>query len=270
MLERFRFGKKEKNNVMFEEKEENEILKTFCILEPMYLVIGKSNGFLSIYKLYNNEKIINEQIHGKSITFLMPYPKKDLCFFSCSEEPTIQLLKLIIDDYIGFKLIVIDKIKRHQSCVKKIEYLENNFFASCSMDSSFVIWNLEKSPDVLKIKDSVGIENFFLDMKNRTNGSFKNLITLNKKRILSLYVNIKEKPFLKKFIVDLDCTNNNSIVKIKDKLFIGGYKYLQVISVNNLQIETKIKVENAISYIYNSRNKFKTIKRERGIKFSGR
>ena len=156
----------------------------------------------------------------------------------------------------GFKLIIIKEIIRHQSCVKKIEYLGNNYFASCSTDRSFVIWNLEKLSDKLTINDSVGIENFFIDMNNRTNGSFKNLITLNKKSILSLYINLKEKPFLIKFIVGVDYTNNNSMVKIKDKLLIGGYEYLQVISVKNLQFETKIKLENPISFIYDSQNKF--------------
>jgi WD40 repeat protein len=248
-------NKKEKF-LIFEEKEEIEILKTICILKPIYLLAGKSNGILSIYKIYDNTKIINKKIHEKSITILMPYEEKQLCFFSCSEEPTIKLLELKDCGLMGFKLITTKEIIRHQSCVKKMEYLGNNFFASCSMDNSFVIWNLINSEEKLKIYDSVGIENFFIDMNNRTNGSFKNLITLNNKKILSLYTNLKEKAFLKKFIVGIDYTNNNSMMKIKDKLFIGGYKYLQVISAKNLEFETLIKLENPISYIYDSQNKF--------------
>jgi len=259
MFELFKYKKQNKKEkfLMLEEKEEIEILKTICILEPIYLVAGKSNGILSIYKIYDNKKVITKKIHEKSITFLIPYEKKQLCFFSCSEEPIIKLIELKNDGYMGFKLIIIKEIIRHQSCVKKIEYLGNNYFASCSTDRSFVIWNLEeKLSDKLTINDSVGIENFFIDINNRTNGSFKNLITLNKKSILSLYINLKEKPFLIKFIVGVDYTNNNSMVKIKDKLLIGGYEYLQVISVKNLQFETKIKLENPISFIYDSQNKF--------------
>jgi hypothetical protein len=84
MLNKF-FFKKEKH-LIFEEKEKEELLKAMCILEHIYLVIGKSNGFLSIYKIYDNNKIIDKQIHAKTITFLMPYEKKQTSFFSCSED----------------------------------------------------------------------------------------------------------------------------------------------------------------------------------------
>ena len=254
MLNKF-FFKKEKH-LIYEEKEKEELLKAMCILEHIYLVIGKSNGFLSIYKIYDNNKIIDKQIHAKTITFLMPYEKRQTSFFSCSEEPTIKLLELRNDNNTGFEIKIVKKIIKHQSCVKKLEYLDNNYFASCSTDCSFIMWNLEKKQNKLKIIDSSGIENFFLKMKNKSNGSFERLITLNKKRMLSLYVNRNEKPFLEKFITDIDHTNNNSIIKIKEKLFIGGYEYLQIISAKNLQCETKVKFENAISYIYDSGNKF--------------
>jgi hypothetical protein len=61
-------NKKEKF-LIFEEKEEIEILKTICILKPIYLLAGKSNGILSIYKIYDNTKIINKKFMKNLLQF---------------------------------------------------------------------------------------------------------------------------------------------------------------------------------------------------------
>lgn len=79
-----RYNKKEKN-LKFIKKEEEEILKTMCILDFNFLLIGKSNGFLSIYNIEDNKEILKEKIHEKSLTFLMPYEKQLSNFFSCQK-----------------------------------------------------------------------------------------------------------------------------------------------------------------------------------------
>ena len=253
------YNKKEKN-LKFIKTEKEEILKTMCILDSKFLLIGKSNGFLSIYNIEDNKEIQNKKIHEKSITFLMPYEKQLSNFFSCSEDSIINWVELKDGIYGRYELEIIMNIKIHQSCVKKLEYLKNNDFASCSMDNSFIIWHLDetkrKITELMKINDSTGIENFFLNMKKNSNNSFKNLIILNIKNILSFYINKNEKPFLKNLIIGVDYTNNNSMAKINDKLFIGGFKYLQIISIQKMQYETKIKCEDPISCIYNLGNNF--------------
>ena len=244
-----------KKNLKFVKKEE-EILKTMCVLDSIFLLIGKSSGFLSIYNILENREILKRQIHQQSITFLIEYKYHKLNFFSCSEDSKIIRWELIYNIY-EVKLKKIKTISIHESCVMKLEYLEDNYFASCSMDKSFVIWHLdEPKTNIMKINDSAGIVNFFLDMKKNSNKSFENLMTLNKKKILSFYSNVNEKPFLKQLLIGVDYTNRNSMAKIDDKLFIGTYQYLQIISVKNMQIECRIKIEQPISFLYNLRNYF--------------
>lgn len=186
-----------------------------------------------------------------------------------SEDSIIKWVEFKNGIYAGYELKIIMNIKIHQYCVKKLEYLKNNYFASCSMDSSFIIWHLDEPKrelaELMKINDSAGIENFFLNMKKNSNNSFKNLITLNIKSILSFYINKNEKPFLKNLIIGVDNTNNNSMAKINDKLFIGGYKYLQIISIPKMQYETKIKCEVPISCVYNLGNNFLALGFKNGI-----
>lgn len=135
-----------------------------------------------------------------------------------------------------------------------MEYLGNNKFASCSMDSTFIIWNLNNlNNDELIINDVTEIENFYLNYKNL---SFESLVTLNKKGALSLYVNHNGKPFLKNVILNIDFTNSNSMIKIKNDLYIGGYEYFHVISIKYMHIKTKIKMEKPVSFIYNSNKSF--------------
>ena len=242
----------------FEDKE--EILTSMCVISNMYLSIGKFDGKVIIYDLNNACKILNNKIFNKSITYLMTYKEDNSSFFACSEEPIIKHLQLISNiqrqEYI---IQIIRYVKIHDSCTKIMKYLGNGIFASCSLDSSFVIWKLNKNNEnneILKIKDQkFGIENFFLKMKNN---SLNSLITLNTKGALSFYIKDKNnKPLLKNVIFDVDFTNSKSMLEIGDKLYIGGYNFLQVFSIKKMQLETKIKTESPISYIYEQEHKNK-------------
>lgn len=250
---------KKNDDLYFKFEDKEEILTSMCLISNMYLSIGKLDGNLIIYDINYTNKIYNNKIFEKSITYLMTYKEDSSSFFACSEEPIIRHLKLIFNRNIGkYNIQQIRAFKIHDSCTKILKYLENDIFASCSMDSSFVIWKLNKNnenKEILRIKDqSFGIENFFLKMKNT---SFNSIITLNTKGALSFYIKDKEnKPFLKKVIFDVDFTNSKSMIKRNDKIIIGGFDYLQIFSEKKMQLETKIKIESPISYIYEEKNKF--------------
>ena len=249
-----------KNDILnpkyFKFEDKDEILTSMCIIRKIYLSIGKLDGNLIIYALNNNYKIYSNKFFNKSITCLMTYEENNSSFFACSEEPIIKHLKIIpVKEKQEYIIQTIGYVKIHDSCTKIMKYLGNDIFASCSLDSSFAIWKLNKNNknneynEILKLKDqNWGLENFFLKMKNN---SFNSLITLNTKGGLSFYIKDKNnKPLLRNVIFDVDFTNSKSMIEIGDKLYIGGYNFLQIFSVKNMQLETKIKTEIPISYIY--------------------
>ena len=229
------------------EENDTEILKCIIFIDYKYFVIGKTNGILSIFDIINKKYVLTNKINNGSITCLLNYKTKNTDFILCSDEPKIIFLKLIIDYNNQYKLEIINNLVIHESYIKKIEYLGNNNFASCSLDRTFKIWNINEIK--LKLEENVGLENFFFYFNNK---KFEKLIILNKNSILSFYIYNKGKLLLKEIILNIDYTNSKSMQKIKDKLFIGGYKYFQVISFRTNQIITKIKAENPISFIYNS------------------
>jgi len=247
------FAKKDVNPKFFKFEDKDEILTSMCIISKKYLSIGKFDGNLIIYALNNDRKICSNKIFNKSITYLMTYEEDNSSFFACSEEPYIKHLKLIpVKERQEYTVQPIGYIKIHDSCTKIMKYLGNDKFASCSLDSSFAIWKLNnnnETNEILKLKDqNFGIENFFLKMKNNL---FNSLITLNTKGALSFYIKGKNnKPLLRNVIFGVDFTNSKSMIEIGDKLYIGGYNFLQIFSVKNMQLETKIETESPISYIY--------------------
>lgn len=248
----FIFGDKNANtDLIFEES--NQILKSLCILMNEYLLIGKLDGNLLIYDIKQKVRLYEDKISNKSINYLMAYSEDTLLFFSCSEEPEIKLFQLIIKENNIF-LYLVSIFNIHESGVKRIKSLKNNNFVSCSNDSSLVIWNL-KGESLFKLKNhSIGLENFIIIFnKNEIN----NLITLNNKGALCFYRNIDENLFLDKILLDIDYTSSYTMSKIsKDKIFIGGYSSIQIISIKTFQIDTIIKIKEAISFIYESNPNF--------------
>lgn len=252
-------NQKKESNIEFEANE--EIIKSMCILSNMYIAIGKNDGYIIIYDINNKNKIYNNKIFDNSISCLLT-SKDQSCFFSCSES-TIKYFSLISDINLLYKskyiLKEIKNIKIHDSIITKLEYLDDDIYASCSMDSSFIIWKFKNNNIniLLKLKDqSNGLVYFLLEKENNL---FNNLVTLNKKGTLSFYKIFTEQNYkstLKKVILNIDYTNSNSIQKIENDIFIGGYNYLQVISIKNMQIQTTIKIKSPISYIYKSINNF--------------
>lgn len=235
----------------------SELLRSICIINFNYLAIGKMNGELSIYDIKNKKEIYNRRIFDKAITYLIrnENEKEDSNLISCSEDSIIEFLKLetIDDDKLTMKIKKMIKSK-HNSSIKKLEYLGNYNFASCSKDKTFIIWNENTKKNNLVIKDNYGIENFFLEKKK---GLVNNIIFLNEKGCLSFYKYEKKKRqyILKKLIFNIDYTNSNSMIKIDNNIFIGGYNFLQIISLKTMQIETIIHINNPITYLYNFKNK---------------
>ena len=91
-------------------------------------------------------------------------------------------------------------------------------------------------------------------MEEPKENSFKRLIILNKKGTLFFY-KFKEKPIVKNIIFNIDYTKSKSMIKQGNKLFIGGYNNFQIISLNEIQIETIIKINKPVTCIYNLKNK---------------
>ena len=237
----------EKNNLEHEQKYD-ELLKAICLINYRYLAIGKINGELSIYDLNNKKEVYSQKIFSRSITNLIKFgTENESKIISCSEDSTIKILDLFFDnDEYNLKEINIIPSK-HKSSIKKLEHLGNNKFASCSKDSTFIIWNLNKDLNEIELKDIVGIENFFIKVKKKI---IQKIVLLNEKGCLSFYENEKGKFFLKYIIPNIDYTNSNSMIKYGNKILIGGYKSLQIISFETKQIETLIKIGSPISYIY--------------------
>ena len=236
----------EKNNLEHEQKYD-ELLKTIFLINYRYLAIGKINGELSIYDLNNKKEVYSQKIFSKSITNLIKLGKEDESKIILCSEDSIKILDLFFDND-EYNLIEINTIpSKHKSSIKKLEHLGNNKFASCSKDNTFIIWDLNKNSNEIELKDIVGIENFFIKVKEKI---IQKIVLLNEKGCLSFYENEKGKFFLKNIIPNIDYTNSNSMIKYGNKILIGGYKSLQIISFEAKQIETLIKIGSPISYIY--------------------
>ena len=251
------FNKKEKN--LEYKKDYKELLNTFCIINFKFLAIGKMNGELAIYDIINKKDVYDKKIFNKSITYLVKFEreKDDSNFIACSENPIIKFLKLesfqINENECEYEVKVIKYFNDiHKSGINKLEYFGKNIFASCSNDKTFKIWNDIKKKTNLVIENKNEIENFFLEEPKEN--SFKRLIILNKKGALFFY-KFKEKPIVKNIIFNIDYTNSRSMIKHGNKLFIGGYNNFQIISLNEMQIETIIKINKPVSCIYNLKNK---------------
>jgi len=240
------------------EQKEEEVLKYMIFIEPNFVAIGKTNGIISIYDILEKKQIFSGKFCNGTIAYLLIHKKeKNTYLISCSDEPVIivsDITPLISKDYnFQSSQIMQSKIysEIHKSYIKKIEYVNNDNFASCSLDGTIMNINFINKQCNPIIIDNAGIENFFIIFKKN---SLDNIITLNKKCVLSFYIKHKDKFYLKKIILDIDYTNSNSLKKIKDKLYIGGYKFLQIISIKEMEIIARIKLENPISFIYNSSN----------------
>ena len=183
----------------------------------------------------------------------MDYEEDSTKFFVCLEIPGIFLFELnkINNE---FKINLILKYDFHQLCVKRLKSLGNYTFASCSADSSFVIWDIE-GKIFYKLKDqSHGLENFIIKKKDNT---ISNLITLNDKGALSFYRNVKNELFLSKVILEIDYTNSYSMSEISaDKIFVGGFSFIQIYSIKSEQLLSSIKIKEPISFIFEKEKNF--------------
>jgi WD40 repeat protein len=246
----FNFLFKREKNLEFE--SESQILKSMCIVNNKYLLVGKLNGNLLIYEI-EKKCLIYEGKISNSINCLMDYEEDSTKFFVCLEIPGIFLFELnkINNE---FKINLILKYDFHQLCVKRLKSLGNYTFASCSADSSFVIWDIE-GKIFYKLKDqSHGLENFIIKKKDNT---ISNLITLNDKGALSFYRNVKNELFLSKVILEIDYTNSYSMSEISaDKIFVGGFSFIQIYSIKSEQLLSSIKIKEPISFIFEKEKKF--------------
>jgi len=241
--------KKEKN---LEFESESQILKSMCIVNNAYLLVGKLDGNLLIYEIENKCLIYKGKI-SYSISCLMGYEEDSTKFFVCLETPGIFLFELNrINNEFEINLIL--KYDFHQLCVKRLKSLGNYTFASCSADSSFVMWDIE-GRIFYKLKDqSHGLENFVIKKKDST---ISNLITLNDKGALSFYRNVNNELFLSKVILEIDYTNSYSMSEISsDKLFVGGFSFIQIYSIKTEQFLSRIKIKEPISFIFEKEKNF--------------
>lgn len=249
----FSFFFKTKEDSKLEYESESQILKSMCILNNKYLLIGKIDGNLLIYEIERKKKIFENKISDNSITCLMNYEKDSNYFFACSESPEIYLFELYFINN-EFILKQINKYVIHQSCVKRLKSLGNNTFVSCSNDSSLVIWDINGNI-LYKLKDqSHGLENFIIKISDKT---ISNLVTLNEKGTLSFYKDVNNKLFLSKVILELDYTNLYSMCEISgDRLFVGGFSIIQIFSIISEQMVNCIKIKEPISFIFEKEKHF--------------
>lgn len=256
------FANKEKN--LEYKKDYKELLNAICIINYKFLAIGKMNGKLAIYDIINKKVVYDHNIFKKSITYLVTFERQndDSNFIACFEDSLIIFLKLEVNENENkYEVESTNFFKDiHKSAINKLEYFGKNIFASCSNDKTVKIWNDIKKTKLV-IENSHEIENFFVEEPKEN--SFKRLIILNKKGNLYFY-QFKEKPIVKNILLDIDYTNSKSIIKHGNKLFIGGYNNLQIISINTMQIETIIKINKPVSYIYNLKNKSLIICKKNG------
>ena len=119
----FSFFFKTKEDSKLEYESESQILKSMCILNNKYLLIGKLDGNLLIYEIERKQKIFENKISDNSITCLMNYEKDSNYFFACSKSPEIYLFELYFINN-EFILKKINKYVIHQSCVKRLYHAQ--------------------------------------------------------------------------------------------------------------------------------------------------
>jgi len=242
--------KREKN---LEFELESQILKSMCIVNNEYLLIGKLDGNLLIYEIEKN-CLVYEGKMSYPINCLVTYEEDSTIFFACLDTPEIYLFELNIINN-EFKIDLILKYNDfHDLSVKRLKSLGNNTFASCSADSSFAIWDIEGNI-LYKLKDqSHGLENFIIKIKDST---ISNLITLNDKGALSFYRNVNNELFLSNVILEVDYTNSYSISEISgNKIFVGGFNSIQIYSIKSEQLISNIKIKEPISFIFEKEKNF--------------
>ena len=241
--------KREKN---LEFELESQILKSMCIVNNAYLLIGKLDGNYLVYEIEKN-CLVYEGNMPHSIICLMTYEEDSTKFFACLDTPEIYLFELNrINNEFEINLIL--KYVYHNLCVKRLKSLGNNTFASCSADCSFVIWDIEGNI-LYKLQDqSHGLENFIIKIKDNT---ISNLITLNDKGALSFYRNVNKELFLSNVILEVDYTNSYSMSEISaNKIFIGGFNSIQIYSIKSEQLISSIKIKEPISFIFEKEKNF--------------
>jgi len=116
--------KREKN---LEFELESQILKSMCIVNNEYLLIGKLDGNLLIYEIEKN-CLVYEGKMSYPINCLVTYEEDSTKFFACLDTPEIYLFELNIINN-EFKIDLILKYNDyHDLSVKRLKSLGNYTF----------------------------------------------------------------------------------------------------------------------------------------------
>jgi len=210
--------------------EKNKYVNSVSIFPSGNIIIASSDKSLKIFDFNFNILQNIENAHNDSITYVSI--KDENNFVTCSFDNSI---KTWIKYMNKFK-VNINIINAHYNCINKVIYFSNGNLISCSNDKTIKIWeenyNIYQSVTILNHLDIV-CSILLIEDKNK-------LITSGLDGTKILKINNFE---LIKYYKESDISIWIELCRIdEDKIIIGGYKSMKIISLSQEKIVKKIKI----------------------------
>lgn len=209
--------------------EETSLITCLCVVSKRKLASCSKEKFINIYSLetFNFEfKLVG---HSKEVTSISKIKNGNL--ISSSEDKTIKIW------YIGelyFKIVY--SFPEQIEGVLKVISLRNDRICSCSWSSSIRIWRSQPPYDYIStLNGHLWSVLSILELKEKNYiaswGSDSKIIFWNTLTYKNEYS-----------IDDVLCDSISSLYElVNNKLIIGGYNIITIISLNTFQVELKIE-----------------------------
>jgi len=210
-----------------------------------------SASFDSKINIYNKNLLtidiqINE--HYKSVTFLTQLKNNNVV--SCSEDKTINIIKIINNKYILIQTL----LEHHWGVNKIIELNDKQNLASCSDDKTIIIWQKFDNIHYKKSSCLYGHEKWIENIIEIKSSEILSTSSQEQKLIIwDIYKKSKIKEIKNIFVSN----SNQNLFLIKNyELIIGGNEYIYIMDVFTKNIHKIYKCDFiTLSFLYLNNNK---------------
>lgn len=229
----------------FEIVLEQEILCLCLFDKNSKIAIGMTNGKLSIYSSdFKTKYLTLEHQQTLYITTLLNSSlniDNIIILLCCSYSSHINLLSLKIENDNSIKYISLKQIEPNESRgeISKAIELSNEDKNIVSIDDhSIIIYKLLSDKNYYEIKQIfVDGVNDIIDLKN-------NMFAVSQKNYGIIKIYECDNYNLIKEIKNIETNGSNNYMNLLNEniLFIGGFEFISLISINNFQLNTKIEL----------------------------